>query len=399
MMGLLYCFVFINTYEFNTLQGSQFLFMKVMDNKSVTIAVGMSGGVDSSLAASLLKNDGYSVVGITMAIYSGKDTVDKNNGHACYGPGEEDDIRLAKEVCAFLDIPHYIVDLKQEYKKTVLDYFTSEYMKGRTPNPCIRCNPMLKFGFMLEKARKTGIDFDIFATGHYVRTAYSDDNHRHVLKKAIDENKDQSYFLYGLNSDQLKNIQFPLGGLTKEEVRTIAEKQNLPAKDEPESQDFIEGGDYSGLFSEDQIKPGPLVDTEGKKLGEHRGIIYYTIGQRRGIGIAAPEPLYVLKIDAPENTIVVGQKNNLFSDTLIAGSVNYLSIDPLQQELKVKAKIRHNHKADDACITPMDNGTLKVVFDVPQLSITPGQAVVFYDDDIVLGGGIIQEHTLGETHV
>ena len=373
--------------------------MKVMDNKSATIAVGMSGGVDSSLAASLLKNDGYSVVGITMAIYSGKDTVGKNNGHACYGPGEEDDIRLAKEVCAFLDIPHYIVDLKQEYKKTVLDYFTSEYMKGRTPNPCIRCNPMLKFGFMLEKARKTGIDFDIFATGHYVRTAYSDDNHRHVLKKAIDENKDQSYFLYGLNSDQLKNIQFPLGGLTKEEVRTIAEKQNLPAKDEPESQDFIEGGDYSGLFSEDQIKPGPLVDTEGKKLGEHRGIIYYTIGQRRGIGIAAPEPLYVLKIDAPENTIVVGQKNNLFSDTLIAGSVNYLSIDPLQQELKVKAKIRHNHKADDACITPMDNGTLKVVFDVPQLSITPGQAVVFYDDDIVLGGGIIQEHTLGKTHV
>ena len=370
-----------------------------MDNKDVTVAVGMSGGVDSSLAAYLLKRDGYSVVGITMSIYSGNDIADKNNGHACYGPGEENDIRLAKEVCDFIDIPHYIVDLKKEYKKTVLDYFTSEYMKGMTPNPCVRCNPMLKFGFMLDKAREIGIDFDIFATGHYVRTEYSDNRHRYVLKKAIDENKDQSYFLYGLNSVQLKNIQFPLGGFTKEEVRTLADQQNLPAKDEPESQDFIEGGDYSGLFSEEQIKPGPLVDTDGRKLGEHRGIMYYTIGQRRGIGIAAPEPLYVLRIDAADNTIVVGSKNDLFSDTLIAGSVNYLSMDTLQQALKVKAKIRHNHKADDAWVRPMEDGRLKVVFDSPQLSITPGQAIVFYDVDIVLGGGIIQEHSLGEIRV
>ena len=354
---------------------------KVMYNKKGTVAVGMSGGVDSSLAACLLKRDGYSIVGITMSIYSGNDIAVKNNGHACYGPGEENDIRLAKEVCDFLDIPHYIVDLKQEYKKTVLDYFTSEYMKGRTPNPCVRCNPMLKFGFMLDKAREIGINFDIFATGHYVRTAYSDDRHRYVLKKAIDENKDQSYFLYGLNSSQLKNIQFPLGSLTKEEVRVLAEQENLPSKYEPESQDFVEGGNYSGLFSEDQVKPGPLVDTEGRRLGEHRGIMYYTIGQRRGIGIAASEPLYVLRIDAAENTIVVGSKNDLLSDTLIAGTVNYLSMDLLQQALKVKAKIRHNHKADDALIRPMEDGSLKVVFDSPQLSITPGQAIVFYTGD------------------
>jgi tRNA-specific 2-thiouridylase len=364
-----------------------------MKKNSTTIAVGMSGGVDSSLAASLLKNEGYSVVGITMSIYSGNDTADKNNGHACYGPGEVDDIRLAKEVCTFLDIPHYVVDLKEEYKKTVLDYFTAEYMEGRTPNPCIRCNPMLKFGFMLEKARESGISFDSFATGHYVRTSYDNDKKRYVLKKAIDQNKDQSYFLYGLKTGQLKNLNFPLGGFTKEEVRSCAVEQNLPAKDEPESQDFIEGGDYSGLFSGNQIKSGSIVDTEGNKIGTHRGIIYYTIGQRKGIGISAPDPLYVLKIDAKNNTIVVGPKNDLFSDTLIAGSLNYLSIDPVREELRVKAKIRHNHMADDACIVPMNDGTLKVVFDVPQLSITPGQAIVFYDDDIVLGGGIIQDHT------
>ncbi len=364
-----------------------------MEKKDTIVAVGMSGGVDSSLAASLLKNKGYSVVGLTMAIYSGNEVPDKNKGHACYGPGEEDDIRLAKEVCTFLDIPHYIVDLRDEYKKTVLDYFTGEYMKGRTPNPCTRCNPMLKFGFMLEKAKKSGLSFDFFATGHYVRTEYNDEHKRYVLKKAIDENKDQSYFLYGLKKTQLKSLKFPLGRLTKEEVRSLADNQNLPAKDEPESQDFIEGGDYSGLFSGGQKKTGPIVDIEGNQIGTHRGIIHYTVGQRKGIGISAPDPLYVLKIDSKANRIVAGPKKNLFSDTLIAGSLNYLSIDPVVGELRIKAKIRHNHKAGDACLLPIDNRTVKVIFDVPQLSITPGQAVVFYsDDDTVLGGGVIQEY-------
>lgn len=361
-----------------------------MKKQNITVAVGMSGGVDSALAAALLKKQGYNVVGITMEIYGGEAIRDKIKGHACYGPGEQEDIKLAKDVANFLSIPHFTIDLKDQYRKTVLEYFTGEYLSGRTPNPCTRCNPIMKFGFMLDKARKQGVSFDLFATGHYARVGCLDDKNRHVLKKALDKKKDQSYFLYGLQPQLLPSLIFPLGELTKEDVRKQAEEIDLPVSSRPESQDFIEGGDYSGLFDKDQIKSGPILNTGGKQLGTHRGIINYTIGQRKGLGIAHSEPLYVLSINPTKNSIVVGARNNLFSNTLTATDMNYLSIDQPHAPLRVKAKIRQNHPEDAALLIPLENDKVKVVFDFPQLSITSGQSVVLYDDDILLGGGIIE---------
>ena len=255
-----------------------------MQNTQATVAVGMSGGVDSSTAASLLKGQGLAVIGLTMAIFSGHDCCQGISRHASYGPGEEEDLQSAREVCSLLKIPHHVVDLREEYRETVLDNFTAEYLAGRTPNPCTRCNPLLKFGLMLDKARQTGVSFDIFATGHYVRTEFDPHRGRHVLKSALDGKKDQSYFLYGLKPDLLPRLRFPLGELTKDQVRDHAESLGLPVSDRPESQDFVEGGDYSFLFDKDQIRPGPIVDHEGKRLGTHKGIINYTVGQRRGIG-------------------------------------------------------------------------------------------------------------------
>jgi tRNA-specific 2-thiouridylase len=362
-----------------------------MVSKNITVAVGMSGGVDSSLAAALLKKEGYNVIGITMEIYGGEDINQNIKGHACYGPGEEEDIRIAKVVSDFLSIKHYTLNLKNEYKKEVLEYFTSEYLSGRTPNPCTRCNPLMKFGFMLDKARKTGIPFDLFATGHYARICCIDENKTYVLKKAADTKKDQSYFLYGLKPSLLPSILFPLGDLTKEEVRNHAEQIELPVYSRRESQDFIEGGDYSGLFDKKQIRPGPIVDISGKHIGTHTGIVNYTIGQRKGLGIAHKEPLYVIRIDPKNNTIEVGPKNYLFSDTLIAGQINFLSSDRPQSPVRIKAKIRQNHTEEAALLIPLDDDKIKVIFDSPQLSITPGQSVVFYDGDTLIGGGIIEQ--------
>ncbi len=361
-----------------------------MESTNITVAVGMSGGVDSSLAAAILKNRGYNVIGITMEIYGGEDMPVKTNGHACYGPGEQEDIRLAKEVAEFLSIPHHTIDLKNEYRTAVLEYFTEEYLSGRTPNPCTRCNPVMKFGFMLDRAREAGIAFDRFATGHYARVCCIEEQKRYVLKKAVDKKKDQTYFLYGLKPGILPSLLFPIGNLTKKEVRKYSDEIHLPVCSRPESQDFIEGGDYSGLFDRKRIKPGPVVDVHGNHLGIHKGIINYTIGQRRGLGIPHSEPLYVIRIAPKENTIVVGPRDHLFSDTLIAGNLNFISIDPPQSPLRIKAKIRQNHMEDDALLIPSDGDKIKVVFDSPQLSITPGQSIVFYDNDILLGGGIIE---------
>ncbi len=361
----------------------------MVNNKSV--AVGMSGGVDSSLAALLLKNEGYEVVGLTMSVYNGEPVSGKGSGHACYGPGEEEELLLIKDVCSFIGIDHFTIDLKEEYQKNVLDYFKNEYSNGRTPNPCTRCNPMLKFGKMLQKAKTNGIDFDYFATGHYVRTKYDENKKRYLLMRGSFLPKDQSYFLYGLNSNQLKSLIFPLGGFSKESVRKRAKELNLSVCMRPDSQDFIKGGSYSGLFPEDKKKPGNIIDDTGKKIGTHKGIINFTIGQRKGIGIAAAEPLYVVDIDPENNTIVAGPKELLYADTLVAGDLNYVSIDLPDKPLLVMAKIRHNHDPQAAELIPLEKGRAKVVFKDPQLSITRGQSVVFYDNDIVLGGGVIDE--------
>jgi len=357
-----------------------------MDKKNITVAVGMSGGVDSSAAAAILKNEGYNVIGITMEIWDGAVEVQESRKHACYGPGEEEDIEEATRVCEQLGIPYHVFDLKKEYKEHVLDYFREEYLAGRTPNPCVVCNHRLKFGFLIDRAREAGLEFDYFATGHYARIVQEGD--RYLLRKARDLSKDQTYFLRNLGSRQLEKILFPLGDMLKSEVREVAEAMKLSVADRAESQDFIAGGDYSPLFEEEEMKEGDIVNDRGEVLGKHNGIIHYTVGQRKGLGISHPTPLYVLRVDAEKNRVIVTDKENLFTKGLIATDV-HLNRESMGKVLTVKAKIRQRHNETEATVERLDDDRLKVTFLNPQLSVTPGQSVVFYDEDIVVGGGII----------
>ncbi|MDO9575867.1 MAG: tRNA 2-thiouridine(34) synthase MnmA [bacterium] len=352
------------------------------------VVVAMSGGVDSSVAAVLLKEEGYEVVGITMKIWDGKTLGKEGVHHACYGPGEIEDIEEARKVAKILGIPFYCFDLIQKYKTDVLDYFFNEYLSGRTPNPCVVCNRKVKFGALVERARADGIKFDYFATGHYARVEYDKTRGRYLLKKARDLNKDQSYFLYSLSQEQLGYSLFPLGGYTKEEVRKIARDSRLGIDDKPESQDFIAGG-YSS-FLEAEAQPGPILNKQEEILGEHRGIPFYTVGQRKGLRISTGEPLYVTAIDPRRNAIVVGIKEDVFGDELIASELNWIAIKELNQPLEVEAKIRYLHKEAEAEVIPLDEEKVYIKFREPQMAITPGQAVVFYNGDGVIGGGIIE---------
>ncbi len=357
--------------------------------KNPVVAVGISGGVDSSVVAALLKERGYGVIGITMAIWDGSVEIDENAKDACYGPNEEADLEAAAEICGNLGIPHSVIDLKEEYKLNVLEYFKNEYKSGRTPNPCVKCNRSMKFGFMLEKARNKGIEFDFFATGHYARIE-KDPGGGLVLKKGSDPSRDQSYFLSGLKRNQLSTTLFPLGTMTKGEVRDLAREYGLISAEKRDSQDFISGGDYSPLFGEDDFQPGEIVDLEGNTIGKHNGVINFTVGQRRGLGISAAKPLYVLKIDAPGRRIVAGEKEQLLSRGLVATDLNLISTDRLNDSQRVKAKIRQAHREADALVNIRKGGNIEVIFDEPQLSVTPGQTVVLYKEDIVLGGGVIE---------
>ena len=354
----------------------------------VKVAVAMSGGVDSSVAAALLKEKGYEVIGVTMKVWDGETLPANGTRHACYGPGEEEDLEDARKVAQVLGIPLNIFDLRQEYKIEVLDYFCHEYLSGRTPNPCIRCNRRVKFDALLEKARDTGIEFDYFATGHYARVEHDEGRSRYLLKKAKDMAKDQSYFLFALSQEQLSNSLFPLGNHTKEEVRKMARDLELGIDDKSESQDFF-AGDYSSLLGK-VARPGPILNKEGEILGEHRGIPFYTIGQRKGLGISSKEPLYVTAIDQEKNVIVVGPKEEVYGDELVAMELNWIAIQELSRPVDVKAKIRYLHKEAEAMVIPLDEDKVHVKFKEPQMAITPGQAVVFYDDDIVIGGGAIE---------
>jgi tRNA-uridine 2-sulfurtransferase len=357
--------------------------------KKPVVAVGISGGVDSSVVACLLKEQGYPVIGFTMAIWDGAFEIDEGAKNACFGPNEEADIEAAAEVCRDLGIRHYIIDLREEYRLNVLEYFKNEYISGRTPNPCVRCNRTMKFGSMLQKARSRGIDFDYFATGHYARIEKNSSGEM-VLKKGSDPSRDQSYFLSGLKKEQLSTILFPLGDKKKSDVRELARKYGLLSAERRDSQDFISGGDYSPLFHEDDFKPGDIVDLEGNILGKHKGVIHYTIGQRRGLGISAAKPIYVLKIDAPGRRIVTGEKEYLFSKGLLATDFNLISAEGLSDMQRVKAKIRQAHREADAVLRIGENGDVEIIFDEPQLSVTPGQTVVLYEGDLVLGGGVIE---------
>jgi len=347
----------------------------------------MSGGVDSSVAAALLKERDHEVIGATMRIWAGE-PFPEGTHHGCYGPGEKEDIEDTQRVAEVLGIPLYIFDLREEYKTEVLDYFCCEYMQGRTPNPCVRCNRRVKFNALVKKILHQGISFDYFATGHYASVDYQESLRRYVIKKARDTRKDQSYFLFSLSQEQLSYSLFPLGNLTKEEVRQIARSLGLGVENKLESQNFISGG-YSSVIKS-PAQPGPIVDGQGNTLGQHRGIQFYTIGQRKRLGVTSKAPLYVTAIEPEKNTIVVGTKQDLYSDELFATELNWVAIEELTFPIDVKAKIRYHHVEAEARITPFNKDKVLVQFREPQLSITPGQAVVFYNGDLVIGGGTIE---------
>mgnify|MGYP002579795461 FL=1 len=350
------------------------------------ILVGLSGGVDSSVAALILKQQGHEVMGATMSIW-GKDGLAVSAGHknACYGPDEKEDIEEARKIASQLNIPYYVFDCASDYEKIVLDNFKKEYLDGHTPNPCVWCNALVKFGILPSLAKQNGVEFDKFATGHYVRVVK--ENGKYLLKRGLATNKDQSYFLYRLKPEQLKNIVTPLGEYTKEQIRQIAKENGLNSAEKPDSQDFY-GGDYNELLNV-QEKEGNIVDTQGKILGKHKGIWNYTIGQRKGLGISSTEPLYVLSLRKETNEVVIGPADKTFKKSLTANKLNWIAIDKLEGEMKVTAKIRSTQQPVPATITPINEDEVKVVFDDCQKSIAIGQSAVFYNDDTVLGGGII----------
>ena len=357
-----------------------------------TIAVGMSGGIDSTITAMLLKAEGHQVIGLTMAIWDDSIPLEKSTKSGCFGPGEAEDLEAAKAACAKLGIAHHVIYLKDEFKQNVLSYFCSTYNSGKTPNPCLMCNSRMKFGFLPLRAREQGIAFDLFATGHYVRSRFDETTGRYQLLRALDHSKDQSYFLSYLDQSQLSGVVFPLGEYTKAQIRELATRMGFPELvSKQESQDFFEADDYSLLFEPDSFAAGDIVDISGKVIGKHRGLIHYTIGQRKNLGIAGQsEPYYVLKIDAINNKVVVGPKPHLYHSSLVAEKVNWIAFSQPQLPVLAQAKIRLQHDPAPCEIEEGEDGTLIVKFSEPQLSITPGQAIVFYDGDLVLGGGIIR---------
>ena len=352
------------------------------------VVVAMSGGVDSSVAAALLKEEGYQVIGVTMQIWPSGKYGDRFGG--CCGTGAVED---AKKVAYKLGIPHYVMNFRDIFAQKVIANFCEEYRLGRTPNPCIRCNQYIKFDALRERAKELGAD--LVATGHHARIERDEAKGIHRLKKGVDQQKDQSYFLYPVTQEQLSHILFPIGNLTKEEVRKIAKELKLPVATKPESQDicFIPDDNYAE-FLKDYIpqaaEPGPILNEQGGILGSHQGILFYTIGQRKGLGISTKEPLYVIAIEPERNAIVVGSKEKALGDELIASSLNWITITGLTQPITAKAKIRYRHSEAEATVVPLDEDRVYVKFKKPQLAITPGQAIVFYDSDIVIGGGTIE---------
>ena len=354
------------------------------------VAVAMSGGVDSSLAAALLQKEGYEVIGITFRMWP-KEECGASYGRACCNL---EAVTRARAVAESLKIPYYVFDFSEEFKKNVIDYFCEQYLKGFTPNPCVICNEKIKFGLLHEKAR--ALDADLIATGHYAGLDYNKKNGRFFLKVGKGGEKDQTYFLFSLSQDQLKSAIFPLSEYTKEKVRVLAKKLKLTTFNTASSQDicFIQDQNYAEYIRKKtgiQIKEGEIVDKAGKVLGRHKGIPFYTIGQRRGLGIAYKEPLYVICINRKANRIIVGTKEDVLKKSFIAGDLNWMAINTIDKPFRAMVKIRYNHKASVALVTPVSYDMIRVDFDLPQEAPTPGQAAVFYDKGIVVGGGWIKK--------
>jgi len=350
------------------------------------VLVGMSGGIDSSIAAYLLKKQGYQVSGVTMSLWKeGRPFHGDATKDACFSPNKQEEIDKARAICDSLGMTHTVLDISDLYESTVLKNFRDEYLGGRTPNPCIWCNQKIKFGAMVEYARAAGLEFDYFATGHYARIEF--ESGRYCLKRGLDPLKDQSYFLYRLSQKQLAGTLFPLGSMTKKDVRQIDVELGLHPEGQSESQDFYSGS-YSDLLGVEPT-PGDIVDTQGRVLGRHNGIWNYTIGQRKGLGVSAPRPLYVISLDVAHNRVVVGYEENTVNTVVRAVSLNWVSIDELPAPIHASAKIRSTGTPVSCEVHIDSQDRLCAVFDVPVKAATPGQSLVVYDNDKVLVGGII----------
>ena len=351
--------------------------------------IAMSGGVDSSVAALLTKETGDECIGATMKLFHNEDIGVKREKTCC----SLDDVEDARNVCYRMGIRYYVFNFSERFKEDVMDRFVDAYEHGATPNPCIDCNRYLKFDKMFQRMRE--LEYDYIVTGHYARVEYDEEKNRYLLKKAVDDTKDQSYVLYMLTQEQLAHISLPLGGLHKTEVREIAEKHGFVNARKHDSQDicFVPDGDYAKFIEQYTGRksiPGDFVDTEGNILGKHKGIIHYTLGQRRGLGIPAASRLYVCDISPKTNQVVLGNNEDLFHSELTATKVNLISCESLKEPMRLKAKIRYRHPEQEALAWQTEDGVLHVRFDKPQRAITRGQAVVLYDGDIVVGGGVIE---------
>ena len=381
-----------------------------MPEKNDTVVIGMSGGVDSTLTALLLKQKGCNVIGATMSLWDGsipEGMTKESLPPSCFGPNEEKNSAECEVFCKNNGIEDHVINVTEEYKKNVLEYFKSEYRAGRTPNPCIRCNQTVKFGAFLEGIKKAGIDFDYFCTGHYAKIVISKDgvfgtNKRpYMLANALDSTKDQTYFLYRLSSETLSKIRFPLASLTKAEVFELAKKSNLAAAARKESQDFIAEEYFDMLFSDKKSIPGDIIDLDGNILGRHRGIEHYTIGQRRGLGVAVNYPVYVKSIDAEKNIIVLAPNDALNSQALIADDFVWPADIPPDRPVNAMVKIRLASRPSPALIERYEapeseqetykSQPYKITFEMPQRAATPGQSVVLYKDNVIIGGGIIRK--------